>query len=97
VKPIVLARQALDELDAALQWYAQQGSHLPARLRADVERTLEKVQAHPEHGIEVPRFRARFWRTETFPYLIIYEDRPHEIYVQAIAHERRKPGYWRKR
>lgn len=32
-----------------------------------------------------------------FPYSIVYLLLPEEIRVIAIAHQRRKPGYWRGR
>ena len=34
---------------------------------------------------------------KAFPYAMIYEVRDTEILVVAVAHNRRKPGYWRKR
>ncbi|MBI3461482.1 MAG: type II toxin-antitoxin system RelE/ParE family toxin [Planctomycetes bacterium] len=32
-----------------------------------------------------------------FPYRIIYEVRSDEIVILAIAHNRRRPGYWSRR
>jgi mRNA-degrading endonuclease RelE of RelBE toxin-antitoxin system len=32
-----------------------------------------------------------------FPYRIIYEVRENELVVLAVAHDRRRPGYWRRR
>ena len=32
-----------------------------------------------------------------FPYIVVYEMRPDEIAVAAIAHTSREPGYWERR
>jgi hypothetical protein len=32
-----------------------------------------------------------------FPYHVVYAEAAQELRVLAIAHDRRKPGYWRKR
>jgi mRNA-degrading endonuclease RelE of RelBE toxin-antitoxin system len=40
------------------------------------------------------------WRRlslKVFPYRIIYRIEGSEIVVYALAHVRRRPGYWRKR
>jgi len=34
---------------------------------------------------------------DRFPYLIIFEELPGHIWINAIAHERRHPDYWRYR
>jgi plasmid stabilization system protein ParE len=46
-----------------------------------------------------PRFdcearRVFLWR---FPYLVIYRVLPDRVEILAIAHGRRRPGYWRGR
>jgi toxin ParE1/3/4 len=32
-----------------------------------------------------------------FPYFIVYLDWENEVYIVAIAHAKRRPGYWGKR
>lgn len=39
----------------------------------------------------------RFIRLKHFPYRLIYRILDTAIQVVAVAHERRKPGYWRRR
>jgi len=41
------------------------------------------------------RFRRVF--IGRFPFSIIYIDRDGEIVIVAIAHQRKRPGYWRGR
>jgi toxin ParE1/3/4 len=39
----------------------------------------------------------RGYRLTRFPYTIYYVLRPDRIVIAAIAHQSRRPGYWRKR
>jgi hypothetical protein len=39
----------------------------------------------------------RKYTLRQFPFSIVYQDFPSEIVVVAVAHGRRKPGYWRDR
>jgi hypothetical protein len=32
-----------------------------------------------------------------FPYSIVYKEAADKIMIVAIAHQRRRPGYWRRR
>ena len=60
-----------------------------------------------ETGIEQIRKHTFIWRTLTdkfrrsilkdFPYGIIYSIEKNEIYIIAVMHLKRKPGYWQKR
>jgi plasmid stabilization system protein ParE len=34
---------------------------------------------------------------DRFPYTILYRVREDEVFVTAIAHQSRRPGYWRRR
>ena len=47
-------------------------------------------------GIRAPReIRRRL--IEGFPYAMIYEVRATELLILAVAHGRRRPGYWKRR
>jgi len=40
----------------------------------------------------------RYIRARRFPYLLIFNTQPGgEIFVVALAHTSRRPGYWRRR
>jgi hypothetical protein len=47
--------------------------------------SFARVQGHPE---------IRRAPLERFPYRLIYAVGEDELFVLAIAHERRRPGYW---
>ena len=35
--------------------------------------------------------------SETFPYAVLYVEKPDHVLILAIAHFKRRPGYWRER
>lgn len=50
----------------------------------------------PLMGTELTtRFRSLPLRS--FPYVVIYQIGPDSLVINAIAHQRRRPGYWAKR
>jgi toxin ParE1/3/4 len=56
------------------------------------------IEQHPEIGS--PRRghpAARHWTVRGFPYVVVYRVRPSDLYVVAVAHAKRRPGYWKNR
>ena len=62
----------------------------------DVQRVIDLLREQPKLGRSVGRNlrRAVFPR---FPFSIIYAEESDSILVVAVAHQKRRPGYWRAR
>jgi plasmid stabilization system protein ParE len=92
---------AEEELRAAIAWYEMQQRGLGAQFFVEVGRVLELILRHPGIGSLVPRVRAAYGAPRVllhhFPYFVVYRERSEDIYMIAIAHTSRKPGYWRHR
>jgi toxin ParE1/3/4 len=59
---------------------------------------LQLIAMHPEIGTVRPNaLPTRQLVLRRFPYKIVYRVRAHDLYVVAIAHTSRRPGYWRDR
>ncbi|MDH4458051.1 MAG: type II toxin-antitoxin system RelE/ParE family toxin [Nevskia sp.] len=87
---------AAEEVEAAEAWYGERNPLAAAAFRAELSRAVESVRAHPEHGppyLADTRRRPFRW----FPFSLVYRSEPARILVIAVAHHRRKPGYWRER
>ena len=88
---------ASDEAEAAYDWYAERSPIAAARFREELDAAVEDIQNDPERG--GPYLHgARCYLLRRFPYLIVYH-RPSAdvIEVVAVAHGRRRPGYWKTR
>ncbi len=87
---------ANEDTDAAAEYYLLQGDTVYARFTAEVERVLAVISEQPLLGSRVGK-RVRRYLLKGFPYSVIYVVAEDHILVFAIAHFKRRPGYWRKR
>jgi plasmid stabilization system protein ParE len=88
--------EAEDELSQAVQFYERAEVGLGAAFTLEVERTVDRICAFPESGAKFSSAtRGRI--TANFPFWVIYRADEAEVTVIAVAHQRRKPGYWRRR
>jgi len=94
---VSLAEEAERELIDGARFYAEQANvDLGLAFVTEFERSLEILVAHPALGTP--------WSTKTrrfpfrrFPYSLIYRIEGDELRVIALAHQRRRPGYWSTR
>ncbi len=80
----------------AIEHYEHQVPGLGAQLLREVENTLARLLEQPRSA---PLVRGKFRRLalRRFPYGIIYCVVDEELRISAIAHRRRRPGYWARR
>ena len=61
-----------------------------------VDRALGLIQQHPHAWNPMGRGLRRC-RLVVFPYGLIYRVRADSVEIIAVAHDSRRPGYWRDR
>lgn len=81
------------EADGALEWYAARSSRAAAGFLAELEHAVARVQDAPERW---PRIASgvRRYVFPRYPFSLVYRVTPKSIEVVAVAHHRRRPGYW---
>src|SRR5438552_6749463 len=94
---IVVHQDAKAELQKSRRWYEKHGEGLGFRLLDDVRTALDRIQAQPQIGIRYLTTPFRFYRTNQFPFVVYYLELSDHICIMAIAHERRRQGYWMRR
>jgi len=88
--------EALDEFLEAIEWYEEREIGLGEAFSAEVFSTIEKVQAWP--GVwPISEGRVRRCLVNRFPYGILYSNTADDVFVLAIMHLHRQPGYWKDR
>jgi toxin ParE1/3/4 len=102
VNPNVLFEDEADaEYRFAGRWYEEWRDHLGIEFLDAVDATIDRIVAMPQAGSPVPRMPpdspARRRAVARFPYHVVYLETPTHIRILAIAHDRRKPGYWESR
>jgi toxin ParE1/3/4 len=96
VRRIEFHPEAQDEFISAAHFYERQTDGLGLDFIATVQRTYERLLESPASG---PPFGRRLRRllVPKFPFGLLYRVEPERIYVIAVMHLHRKPGYWRSR
>jgi len=89
---------ASDELAEAVRWYDARHVGLGREFFDAVVEAVETLQANPEMGAPISADRrTRRLLLARFPYHLFYRLAPTEIIVVAVAHTKRRPGYWKSR
>ncbi|TVR27738.1 MAG: type II toxin-antitoxin system RelE/ParE family toxin [Nitriliruptor sp.] len=98
---VLFEPEASAELEDAALWYEAQRSGLGLAFLAAVDRAVEHLAVWPDSGVAVPGVPASFpvhqLPLSGFPYRIAYMATSQELRVLAVAHARRRPGYWHAR
>jgi len=81
------------EIGASYRWYQEQAEGLGDDFLNELESAYQAVVEFPKTW---PLFRRCFRRflLPRFPFSIIYRERGDAIFVVAVMHNSRKPGYW---
>jgi plasmid stabilization system protein ParE len=96
VRSVAFHPEADAEFLAAARYYEDQAENLGLDFIAAVQRTYQRLAAFPESGHP---FGSRLRRALVpgFPYGLIYRVESERLFIVAVAHLHRRPGYWRAR
>ena len=98
MKPVRISPPASEEFTEAVRWYEGKRVGLGAEFYDAVIRTVDLVHQHPEIGTASQgSLTHRRFLVGRFPYEIVYRERANDLYVVAVAHTGRRPGYWKHR
>ncbi len=86
--------QAELEFASATRFYEEKVAGLGLEFVADVERGVVLITANPDIG---QRLDAQVRRVilARFPYNLIYRTNESGVNILAVAHQSRRPGFWR--
>lgn len=88
--------EAAEEYVQAIEFYAAINPELGRGLFEEIERLIGDVRRQPERFFRFnpPAQRALSRR---FPYSLVFINQPDRIWIVAVMHAKRHPGYWKKR
>jgi plasmid stabilization system protein ParE len=84
------------EINEAADFYDVKSPGLGSVFVDEIERAMGRISEFPEAAPLVGG-RVRKRSIAKFPYSVVYSVRPDEIRVLAVAHQKRRPFYWRGR
>ena len=88
--------EAESEFISAARYYEGQAENLGLAFIAAVQAMVQRVLEYPESGRSFGH-RLRRVLVPRFPYGLLYRVEPQRIFIVAVAHLHRRPGYWRSR
>ena len=94
--PVEIHPSALEEAHAAYHWYKERNETVAKSFLAELDHAIELVSEEPMRW-SAYLDRTRRFLIKKFPFSIIYCHQNQTVQILAIAHERRKPGYWKNR
>jgi plasmid stabilization system protein ParE len=96
MRKVTLHEEADAEVNEAAKFYEERVPGLGLLFLAAVEEAVEKVLANPE-AFQLVGDEIRHKLIRRFPYSLLYVTEPDRIRVIAVAHQKRRPGYWSHR
>jgi plasmid stabilization system protein ParE len=88
--------KATAEARAAYNWYRERSHAASDAFLAEIDLALDKIVKSPLARAEYIAGTRRYL-FRRFPFSIVYRVSSDVIEVIAVAHARRRPGYWAKR
>jgi plasmid stabilization system protein ParE len=84
------------DFEAAFVWYFDRSERAALRFAGEVERAVASIADSPQR-FPPDVSNTRKFLLQRFPFAVVYRELPSVIQVLAVAHGRRRPGYWKKR
>lgn len=93
---VIFHPEAHAEMIEQARYYENKSNGLGSDFLDAVEESTRRIQQSPLAGsIERSNIRRRL--VSGFPFTNFYEFQLDRIYIAAVMHQHRQPGYWRKR
>ena len=87
---------AADEAEAAYAWYLERNATVSAAFLQELDSAMQIIAEAPQRW-PILYGRYRRYLLHRFPFSVVYFRRGDFVEVIAVAHHRRRPGYWRNR
>jgi plasmid stabilization system protein ParE len=96
VKALRIHELARREAAQATVWYAERNRSVARRFQDELLGGFSNAAASP---LRYPSYLHGTRRAllQKFPYFIVFFDWQDEVYVVAVTHAKRRPGYWARR
>lgn len=95
-QPIELHSEAIAEARDAREWYAERSSVTADAFMVELDTAIDRICELPDRWATYLHGTRRYLM-KRFPYLVVYRVIKDRLQVIAVAHGKRKPGYWRRR
>jgi plasmid stabilization system protein ParE len=97
VKLLIFHEDASAEVEEAVAWYEERREGLGSEFRQELEALLGRIQQNPQAFLQYNDQGVRRGLLRRFPYTVFFREYEDRIWIAAVVHQKRKPGYWSAR
>ncbi len=97
MKPVQFHDEADAEFEADVDYYERKQTGLGGRFRSAVEDAVAAIRARPTAYSTIPGTAVRRRLVAGFPYSVFFVELDTYIWIAAVAHHKRRKGYWSHR
>lgn len=96
MKRVTVHPEAEHEADEAFEWYWYRRESAALNFDASLKEAYSRLRRFP---LACPPYLHGTRRAllKEFPFAVVFRDLPRSIQIVAVAHAKRRPGYWLKR
>lgn len=87
---------ARDEIRSSYEWYLERNVEKADEFLDRVLTLIDLALDYPEIGSPY-LYRTRRLLLRSFPFIIVYQELRETLFIVALSHTSRRPGYWRDR
>ena len=87
---------AAEDLETSTDWYAERSPSAARSFLVAVDLAITSIANDPARFLRVDE-RHQACSVVKFPFQIVYRHEKDRVVIIAIAHAKRRPGYWRDR
>ncbi len=93
VEPPWLHPEAVQEARAARKWYLARNPEAAEAFMAELDEAIEQIEQAPRQW---PPYLGgtRRYLLHRFPFFVVFREAATRVEIVAVAHGRRRPGYW---
>jgi plasmid stabilization system protein ParE len=92
---IQISEEAASDLTSAITYYSDQNADLAGAFFSDFDSACDLIIERPEIGKPIGTGNRKVV-LQRFPFVLIYKSEGDYLRILAVAHQRRRPEYWKK-
>jgi plasmid stabilization system protein ParE len=95
-RPVEFHPDAVQEAQSAFAWYRDRNDSTAEAFLAELDRAVEVISETPMRW-PIHIHGTRRFLLHRFPFGVVYRELGDTLQIVAVAHGRRRPGYWKDR
>ena len=93
---VIFHPEASDEMFESARFFEEKSAGLGSDLISAIQEATRRILMFPESG-PIEKWNIRKCLVRGFPFTLLYEANEERIFIVAVMHQHRRPGYWAQR